>query len=126
MFDRLCIAGILGCSLIASAETLSQPAKHYSRHDLKILIRTAHTPEQYRALSIYFHQQAEHFRLLAKGQEQEMRYALEHPGGPKYPTAYDDARHLSLYYENRANEASQKANNYEQKLQPEGPASAPR
>jgi hypothetical protein len=117
MFNRLCIAGILGYSLIASAENIAQQDVHYSRRDLKTLIQTAHTPEQYKALQAYFRKQAEHFSSLAESQRNEMRYAQEHFGGAKYPTAYDRAHQLSFYYQQRADKASARAQEYENRLQ---------
>src|SRR6266851_6821650 len=113
MLHRLFIAGLVSCSLIASAEAPSTAPGRYSRRDLRTLIRTAHTAEQLTALSSYFRLQSESFRILAAKQNEEMQYALDHPiGGPKYPSAYDRAHRLKAYYEQQAEEASMKAAEY--------------
>lgn len=81
------------------------------------LMRTAHAPEQYQALTLYFRAQQAHYQLKAADEKQEWLRRSRITTGPtmKPPTPANSARNLYQYYAAKANEMAGLASLYEQK-----------
>ncbi|WP_263409035.1 hypothetical protein [Terriglobus tenax] len=116
MFRSACATVALVCTLLSSATLRSEVPEQYSRKELKSLIQSARSPEQYAELSRYFHNQAHHFKNLAAVQEAAMERELNHTSGAKYPSGYESALHLRDYYNQRAAKFETMANSYDRLL----------
>jgi hypothetical protein len=91
------------------------PASHpkHNRSELKQMIRTAHTSEDFERLATYFGDKEQEFRKKAQDEKRELDRRLAMPyASPKYPTPADSARGLLQYYELKADECGQRATNY--------------
>lgn len=85
----------------------------YSDSELKELIHTAHTPEQFNALGDYFGQKQKEYLQKAADEQIELNRRLAAPIlSPKSPTPVDTARSLLEYYEARAEEYGHRADEY--------------
>lgn len=117
MFRTICFTAVLGCTAASFATVRSDVPAHYSRRELKAMVQSAHSAEQYLKLSRYFHQETTRFSALADSQDATMRRELERPGHLKYPSGYDIAQRLRDYYRYRADQAGQRAASYDRLLQ---------
>lgn len=81
--------------------------------NLKHLIHSAHSPEQFNALADYFDQKQNEYLQKSADEEVELNRRLAAPHlSPKYPTPADSARRLLGYYEAEAEEYGQRAEAY--------------
>jgi len=112
-----CLLALTTSVDLRSQTSPSVPIRAMARSDIKQLARTAHTPEQYRALAMYFRQQETLFRTKAADEKAEWERRKQMTGGvwSKYPTPSDSARNLYDYYVYKANDMSAKAGDYERK-----------
>jgi hypothetical protein len=80
---------------------------HYSKAELAQLRKEAHTPEQYRALAVYFDQRKRAFQEQANQEKKEWERRSQNVVGPaaKYPRPVDSARNLYEYYDYEADQA---------------------
>jgi len=80
---------------------------HYSKAGLAQLRKEAHTPEQYRALAVYFDQRKRSFQEQANQEKKEWERRSQNVSGPaaKYPRPVDSARNLYEYYDYEAHQA---------------------
>jgi len=87
---------------VASGESV-----HYSKAGLAQLRKEAHTPEQYRALAVYFDQRKRSFQEQANQEKKEWERRSQNVVGPaaKYPRPVDSARNLYEYYDYEADQA---------------------
>ena len=91
---------------VASAQTASGSESQYSKKQIKVMMRDAHTPEQYRVLGEWFQSQERMFaeKAIAEKKEWEQRV-----GGYKV----DPARNLYDYYIEQEKEMGARAADYE-------------
>jgi hypothetical protein len=91
------------------------PTSHpkYHRSELKQMVRTAHTSEEFERLATYFEDKEQEFRKKAEDEKQELDRRLAMPyASPKYPNPADSARGLLQYYQLKADEFDQRATTY--------------
>lgn len=122
VFSLALASSLSAYGTVASAETDT----HYTRSQLKQMVRDAHTSEQYRILASYYgEQQKAYLRQAAEEkQEQERRSQNTTSTAAKYPQPVDSARNRYEYYMHKAGEAEALAAKYSQLAAPEGPAKA--
>ena len=97
---------IASIAAVVPAQTASASEPHYSKKQIKEMMRDAHTPEQYRELGAWFQSQAQMFDEKAAAEKKEWEQRV---GGYKV----DPARNLYDYYANKAQEMSARAEHYE-------------
>jgi hypothetical protein len=112
-----CLLALTASVDLRSQTSPSVPITAMTRSDIKKLSRTAHTPEQYGVLAIYFRQQETQYRTKASDEKAEWERRKQITGGvwSKYPTPSDSARNLYDYYVYQANDMSAKAGDYERR-----------
>jgi hypothetical protein len=127
---RLIAAGIVlvGCACIGSAQTASSSSgnnPHYTREQLKQLIREAHTPSQYAALAAYYDGQRQDFQQKAAEEKVEWERRSQNivSVAAKYPRPVDSARYLYEYYTQEASEAGSLSAKYGRLVSANGSAS---
>ena len=85
----------------------------YVRSELKRMVRTAHTPEDFERLATYFDDREQEFHKKAEDEKRELNRCLAIPyTSSKYPTPADNARGLLQYYQLKADELGQRATAY--------------
>lgn len=101
---------IAALTAVVPAQTASGSVSHYSRKQIKEMMRDAHTPEQYRVLGEWFRSQEQmfHEKAIAEKKEWEQRV-----GGYKV----DPARNLYDYYVEQEQETGARAAEYERRSQ---------
>jgi hypothetical protein len=102
----------------------SQESVHYSKAELAQLRKEAHTPEQYRALAVYFDHRKRSFQEQANQEKKEWERRSQNVGGPaaKYPRPVDSARNLYEYYDYEAHQAGALQAQYERLAESAGVA----
>jgi hypothetical protein len=106
---------IIVSSISVSGLCQNVPASHpkYHRSELKHMVRTAHTSEDFERLAIYFEDREQEFRKKAEDEKREWDRRLAMPyASPKYPTSADSARGLLQYYQLKADEFEQRAKTF--------------
>jgi hypothetical protein len=85
----------------------SRESVHYSKAELAQLRKEAHTPEQYRALAVYFEHRKRSFQEQANQEKKEWERRSQNIVGPaaKYPRPVDSAHNLYEYYDYEADQA---------------------
>ena len=100
-------------STIARAQSSLPDEPAYSHSELKRLIHTAHSPEQFNALADYFGRKQQEYVRKSAAEKIELNRRLAAPYlSPKYPTPVDTARRLLGYYEAKAEEYGHQADAY--------------
>jgi hypothetical protein len=103
------LACYLAVPLIADNSTpaASREPVHYTKAQLAQLRQEAHTPEQYRALAVYFEQRKVSYQEQASQMKKEWERRSQNVVGSaaKYPRPVDSARNLYEYYAYEANQA---------------------
>lgn len=119
--DRLFAACILSSGLlgVASAQGAASSPKtdsHYTRAQVKQLLRDAHSPDQYRTLASYYGEQQKSYLKEAAEEKQEWVRRSQNIVGvaAKYPRPVDSARNLYEYYMYKASEAGALSLKYNQ------------
>jgi hypothetical protein len=108
------IASLLPFS--APCQSVSSSHANYRRSEVKQMIRTAHTSEEFDKLASFFEGKEKEFRGKAEEEKKELDRRLEVSyAGSKYPTPVDSARELLQYYKIKANEFGLRANSYRSK-----------
>lgn len=82
-----------------------------NRAEIRRQIKTAHTPEQYRALAEYFRQQESKYQAKADSEKVEWDHRIQMTTHAmcKCPSPVDSAHNLYDYYVNKANKMAAKA-----------------
>lgn len=111
---------ILVCATLPTI-ALAQPdtaQPHYTRSELKLLMRNAHTPDQYQQLASYFRSQQSIYsdKAASEKTEWDRRKAITASPALKYPTPSDSARNLYDYYTSKADQMASLAQSYEQRV----------
>ncbi len=114
---RLLIAAIACAATFISPASIAQPTTpHYSHHELKQLIRNAHTPEQYQALAAYFRSEEKLFNDKAVAEKVEWDRRTATVVGPEIKSrSVESARNLYEYYAYEAAQMDTLAAGYEQR-----------
>jgi hypothetical protein len=98
-----------------SSPAASRETVHYTRAELKQLKQEAHTPEQYRALAVYYSQRKQSLQEQADSEKKEWERRSQNIVGSaaKYPRPVDSARNLYEYYSYEAGQAATLQAQYE-------------
>jgi hypothetical protein len=109
---KVLVAASLACVVARAQGTLpDRPA--YSHSDLRQLIHSAHSPEQFNALADYFDQKQKEYMQKSADEKIELNRRIAAPYlSPKYPTPVDTARGLLGYYEAKAEGYGHRADAY--------------
>jgi|SRR5580658_7830 hypothetical protein len=100
-------------STVARAQSGLPDKPTYSHSELRHLIHTAHSPEQFNALADYFDRKQKEYIQKSAAEKIELDRRLAAPTlSPKYPTPVDTARRLLGYYEATAEEYGHRADEY--------------
>jgi len=106
---------IIASSISVSGLCQNAPPAHpkYHRSELKRMVGTAHTSEEFERLATYFEDKEREFRKEAEDEKRELDRRLAMPyASSKYPTPADSARGMLQYYQLKANEFEQRAKTY--------------
>ena len=121
MFLRLVAATFLCFPYVLNAQqpaarTAPGAAKQLTRQELKGLLATAHTGDQYRQLAGYFHAQelAARSKAAAERVERDRRAQVNAALYQKYPRPVDSAQYLYESYLADADRAAALAQHYDQ------------
>jgi hypothetical protein len=110
-------------SLAAPLAGMAQPAvpavdqqTHYSKQELKMMMREAHNSQQYQALADYYHQQESFYRSEAAVEKTEWDRRTQTYSGTstKLPNPADSARRLCEAYSYNADHSGDLAHHYDQ------------
>jgi hypothetical protein len=125
----LCILSIALAGAAYGQGTVSnaQSGTHYTHSQLNELQRTAHTPDQYKALASYFSTQQKSYLQQAAEEKQEWIRRSQNVMvvAAKYPRPVDSARNLYEYYMYKASEAGNLYGKYNQLSMGATPAQMP-
>lgn len=115
--EAILISSLLPILVHAQNAPSIRPA--YSHSELKRLMRTAHTPEEFNALADYFDGKRQQFARKALDEKNELDYLLTRPYlVPKYPSPVDSARRLLQYYGMKAEECGRRADSFRLQAKP--------
>lgn len=99
----------LGVPLFAASSNpaVSREQVRYTKAELAHLRQEAHTPEQYRALAVYFEHRKASYQEQAAQMKTEWERRSQNVVGPaaKYPRPVDSAKNLYEYYAYEADQA---------------------
>ena len=112
-------AALLTFPLIGMAQSTTQTANlttPMTAHDAHGLMKSAHSVEQYKQLSSYFHQQEALYRAKAADEkiERDRRAQVNAGRYQKYPRPVDSAQYLYESYVSSADSAALQAQHYDQ------------
>ncbi len=96
---------VLALWLVGAAAAQDKDCKRpeMSGKQLRVWVQRSKTPEERSEVVCYLRAQATRFDRLAREQDAELSYALEHNvGGSKFPSAADHARTYRAYYRDKA------------------------
>lgn len=116
---RLMASQILTAIILAgfSAQLISEtPKQKISKKEIKALTASATTVTDHERLANYYATQRQHFAEKRREYEARCVEVAAHPANfkTKYPSAYDDCRFWSQYYELKARDAEKAADVQEQ------------
>lgn len=116
----------LAFAIAASAQgaaASSDATTHYTRAQLRQLVRNAHAPDQYTALANYYGQRRSEYLEKAAEEKQEWARLSRNIGGvaPKYPRPIDSARNRYEYLMYEASEAGALEAKYSRLAAPDAP-----
>lgn len=102
-------------AIFALAVSALHAEPQYSKTEIMGLMRTAHTVDEYRALSGYFRAQEKQFEQKAQSEklEWDRRSADVTSIAAKYPRPVDSSKNRYEYFTYKAQEMDQKAARYE-------------
>ncbi len=105
----MCIvtAALAGVQRAHGAASSSENGAHFTKAQLKQLLRDARTPEQYRTLASYYGGQQKSYLQEAAEEKMEWERRGQNVEGAfaKYPRPVDSARNLYEYYIYKASES---------------------
>ena len=94
---------------------ISQNGDHYTRGQIKKLLRDAHTPDEYKALGKYYGEQQKNYLSQAADERREwIGRQSTSAAAAKYPRPEDSARNLYEYLMYKASEAGTLSEKYGQ------------
>jgi hypothetical protein len=115
MNHKIKIVSLLVVLATGFAYAESQASTEMSRAELRTMIRSAHSTQQYQTLATYFRskQQALEKQALAEKAEWERRSQITAAVTQKYPRPVDSSRNRYEYFTYEANQMGQQAARYE-------------
>jgi len=113
------------CAIGATLPAIAQDHAHYSRPELRKMMKEAATGDQYRSLATWFREEETVLRGKARMENAEFEKYKDAMVLGKYPTRVDTARSLRDYYSYRANRMATLATRYETELARLDPAYRP-
>jgi len=94
-------------------ESPQKPAPDFNKAELKRMMRTAHTSEEYEQLAGYFEHRATDFETKAAQKQRELDDLLAYRYHPKtYAIQVDTARNWMDYFRKEINTCSERAKEY--------------
>jgi hypothetical protein len=109
------IAAALAAFALAAGCAFAESSPNLSRGELKNMMRTAHTADQYASLASYFKWREEEYQQRASGELVEWDRRSQFVGGieEKFPRPVDSSRNRYEYFTFEAGQMSRKAAFYE-------------
>jgi len=107
---------LLGAFVLAGTSYADQSAApNYSKAEVHMMVREAHTADQYRALASYFRAQQSKFQAQAQSEKQEWERRSQNVAGPsaKYPRPVDSSKNRYDYFTYEAGQMGKQAAHYE-------------
>jgi hypothetical protein len=117
---------LTGMGVAQGTTSPAQGGQQYTQAELKQLVLTAHTPEQYNVLASYYENRQRSYLQLAAEEKQDMdrRSQFTSSISAKYPRPVDSARYLYEYYTLKASETGALAMKYRSQKDQENLAKA--
>ncbi|MGO9437455.1 MAG: hypothetical protein ACLPH3_21915 [Terracidiphilus sp.] len=114
-------SALVGIGSAQEAASSPQADAHYSKAQVKQLVRDAHTPDQYRTLASYYAEQQTSYLKQATEEKREWARLSQNVVGvaAKYPRPVDSARNLYEYYMYKAAGAGELSAKYGQLAAPD-------
>jgi len=113
MFSKTIGYTLLLVAVVSGSAAWGYPAPQSIRNsqDLKSALKAAKTSEDHLRIAAYYQDQAKQLREKSNKEEELASYYQEHGinYSKKYPTPYQNARHLANYYSWAADQAQQNA-----------------
>lgn len=109
------IATLLVAMATATVQADSSAQLPASRAEVDTLLRSAHSPEQYHVLALYFHKQQAALERQAQDEQAEWQRRSQNIVGiaAKYPRPVDSSRNRYQYFVYEAGRAAQQAVHYD-------------
>lgn len=100
---------------LAAAQPSAPTVPNYSHAEIKQMIRTAHTGDQYQELATYYRARQQSFKQQARSEKTEWVRRILNETGPaeKYPRPVDSSRNRYEYFEYEAGKMGEQAARYE-------------
>ena len=106
-------------ALLVSVMTIhlaGQASQVYSKSELKRMLSTAHTSDDFDRLAVYFDQRSEEFQLKAGQEENELNRLLALPYHARsYPNQVEQTRDLITRYKAQAKTSADQAKGYRER-----------
>ena len=109
---------VLTLWLVGAAQAQDKGCKRseMSGRQLSLWVQRSKTPEERSEIVCYLRAQGTHFDDLARAEDAELAYALQHNiGGSKFPSSADHARTYRAYYRDKAAKYSNMARRVEER-----------
>ena len=118
MTYKITIIAVLAVGILATGSAGAQTAQagNYSRSELKQMVHSAHTPDQYATLASYYRNRQQIFEQRAHAELTEWTRRSQFVFGPanKYPRPVDSSRNRYEYFSYEAQQMSHSADRYQQ------------
>lgn len=113
---------LIACAVLACASTSaflraeSANSQNLSRADLKRMVQSAHTTEDYLTLASYFRWRQQEFVQQAQSEKVEWarRSMIGYLAAAKYPNPVDSSKYRFQYFQYESQKMSQQAAHFEQ------------
>jgi len=105
-------AGLAICVMAVALPAAAQNHAHYSRSELRRMMREASSPDQYRTLVTWFREEEAIFRSKAEAENRDYEHYKVRVR-TKAPTRADNARNFRDYYVYKADKMAGLASRYE-------------
>lgn len=115
MTRKFVVAVVFAAVAIGAACAEPPAVTNYSKSEVKSLIRTAHTAQQYQMLASYFKARQTSFEAQAQTEKQEWERRIQNTTGSyqKYPRPVDSSRNWYQYLIYKADQMGQQAAHFE-------------
>ena len=111
-------AAVVALWLVAGVQAQDKGCKRpeMSGRQLNLWMQRSKNPDEWTEVVCYLRAQALHFDELARDEDTNLTYALQHNvGGSKFPSAADHARTYRAYYREKAAKYSNMARHIEER-----------
>jgi hypothetical protein len=101
---------------VMTIDLAGQASQVYSKSELKRMLSTAQTSDDFNRLAVYFDQRSEEFQLKAGQEENELNRLLALPYHARsYPTQVERTRDLITRYKTQASTSADRAKTYHER-----------